>query len=310
MDPTLQAAFNSMQAAAAKEGITIGIGSGDRTTEEQIALRRSNCGTSAYDIWQKPASQCSPPTAIPGHSNHNKGLAIDFTGDEAADAWVAQNASKFGLHLPVQGENWHLELIDGGSAASGQTSDPLGIDMEAPNPEDELASRVHSILRIAGMGDTEDISGDPANLMGTNMVQGGQTPEQALNPENITIPIAGSEAGAGGPNPQSMGKFTGEVANAYQGFAKNKMQSYGWSEQEMAALIPLWQHESGWNPNAQNPTSTAYGIAQFLNGTWGGTGYEKTADPYKQVLAGLEYIKGRYGSPSKAWEFWQKNNWY
>lgn len=76
------------------------------------------------------------------------------------------------------------------------------------------------------------------------------------------------------------------------------------------ALHQLVQHESGFKPTAQNPTSTAHGLFQFLNGTWKGTGIQKTEDPYLQTLAGLKYIKNRYKTPEKAWDFWQKNRWY
>ena len=43
------------------------------------AVRRANCGSSNYAIYQMPASACSPPTARPGTSMHEQGLAIDFT---------------------------------------------------------------------------------------------------------------------------------------------------------------------------------------------------------------------------------------
>jgi len=33
-------------------------------------------------------------------------------------------------------------------------------------------------------------------------------------------------------------------------------------------LNKIAQCESGWNPEAKNPVSTAHGIAQFLDGTW------------------------------------------
>ena len=32
--------------------------------------------------------------------------------------------------------------------------------------------------------------------------------------------------------------------------------------------------------------------------------------PLVQVKVGAAYIKGRYGSPTKAWAFWQANGWY
>ena len=86
----------------------------------------------------------------------------------------------------------------------------------------------------------------------------------------------------------------------------------GWVGAQWEALYQLWQHESGWNPNAQNPTSTAYGIAQFLNSTWAGTGFAKSSDPQVQIAAGLNYIRSGYGSPLQAWSAWlsRSPHWY
>lgn len=77
-----------------------------------------------------------------------------------------------------------------------------------------------------------------------------------------------------------------------------------------SALNQIISHESGWRSNAQNPHSTAYGMFQFLNSTWQGTGIQKTSDPKQQVEAGLIYIKNRYQTPSIAWKFWQMKGWY
>lgn len=84
----------------------------------------------------------------------------------------------------------------------------------------------------------------------------------------------------------------------------------GWTGSKWNSLRAMWNKESGWNNNAQNPHSSAYGIAQLLDGTWSGTGIKKTSDPGKQILAGENYIQNRYGDPDKAWSFWQKHNWY
>ena len=54
-------------------------GWGYRNHQDQINLRRSHCGASDWAVWQMPSHQCRPPTARPGRSNHEKGLAIDFT---------------------------------------------------------------------------------------------------------------------------------------------------------------------------------------------------------------------------------------
>jgi LAS superfamily LD-carboxypeptidase LdcB len=99
--------------AAAADGVAM-CGGGYRDPSEQIEVRRANCGTSNYAIYEMPASQCSPPTAIPGTSMHEQGLAIDFTcngggtvdsGDECFN-WLQANAASYGLYnLPS--EPWH-----------------------------------------------------------------------------------------------------------------------------------------------------------------------------------------------------------
>jgi hypothetical protein len=94
---------------------------------------------------------------------------------------------------------------------------------------------------------------------------------------------------------------------AYQSYALGKL---GGNSVQSSCLNQLWQRESGWNPNAQNPSSSAYGIPQFLDSTWASTGIAKTSDPNRQIDAGLIYIKNRYGSPCGAWNFWQTHKWY
>lgn len=93
-------------------------------------------------------------------------------------------------------------------------------------------------------------------------------------------------------------------------FAQEIGPQFGWTGAELQAWYTLGMKESGWRHTAQNPTSTAYGIGQFLNSTWAGVGHTKTSDPRTQVLAMAKYIRNRYGSPSKALAFHLKNNWY
>jgi LAS superfamily LD-carboxypeptidase LdcB len=101
--------------AASAAGISFG-GGGYRDSSQQIATRRNNCGSSNYDIYQKPASSCSPPTARPGTSMHERGLAIDFTAggriltrSSAGFRWLKGNASRFGFYnLPS--EPWHWSV--------------------------------------------------------------------------------------------------------------------------------------------------------------------------------------------------------
>jgi LAS superfamily LD-carboxypeptidase LdcB len=111
----------ALLAAAEADGVRLG-GGGFRTPQEQIALRKKNCGSSDYDIYEKPASQCSPPTAPPGRSNHERGLAIDFTyngrtipnenkNSNPGYRWLVANALRFGLKN-LASEAWHWS-VDG-----------------------------------------------------------------------------------------------------------------------------------------------------------------------------------------------------
>lgn len=88
------------------------------------------------------------------------------------------------------------------------------------------------------------------------------------------------------------------------------IQQAGIDPADIPSLKWIIQHESGGNPTAQNPNSTAYGLMQFLDSTWGNYGYEKTSDPVQQLIAGNAYIKQRYGSADAAKAFWEKNHWY
>ena len=93
--------------------------------------------------------------------------------------------------------------------------------------------------------------------------------------------------------------------------ARRLMPEYGLSEAEFGCLDSLWISESDWDPTADNPTSTAYGIPQALTG---GTHDNLPADymtnPVSQIRWGLWYIREAYGSACSAWEFKQANNWY
>jgi len=100
-------------ADAAADGVPLA-GGGYRDPAGQIRVRMNNCGTSNYAIYEMPASSCRPPTARPGTSMHERGLAIDFTFNGsiigrrsgAAWNWLSANASNYGLkNLPS--EPWH-----------------------------------------------------------------------------------------------------------------------------------------------------------------------------------------------------------
>ena len=108
--------------------------------------------------------------------------------------------------------------------------------------------------------------------------------------------------------------------NGYGAFALAHFAEHGWSDGEYPALVALWNRESGdpgagssavtWTASAANPSSTAFGIAQFLDSTWQLVGCVETSDPWTQILCGMAYVAEVYGTPSAALAFHDDHNWY
>ncbi|HUP86845.1 MAG TPA: D-alanyl-D-alanine carboxypeptidase family protein [Acidimicrobiales bacterium] len=112
VDASIAGNLAGLLAAAQQEGLNLS-GAGYRTGDDQIALRRAHCGSSDYAVFEMPADGCSPPTARPGQSMHESGLAIDFTCNGAlvsrldpCFALLTTHAAAYGLfNLPT--EPWH-----------------------------------------------------------------------------------------------------------------------------------------------------------------------------------------------------------
>lgn len=102
----------------------------------------------------------------------------------------------------------------------------------------------------------------------------------------------------------------GGSASAAARYAMSLLGRYGWSSQ-WAALNSVAMAESGWRLTARNPSSGAYGIAQFINGP--SEYYQYGGNPNSiggQVTAFLNYIRQRYGSPNAAWAHESAFHWY
>lgn len=103
---------------SARDGITLH-GSAFRTADQQISLRKQNCGTSHYAIYEMPSSQCSPNTAIPGTSKHEQGNALDVSNVGGYGTRTFQIINKHAakpdvkLYNYVAGEFWHWDIGNG-----------------------------------------------------------------------------------------------------------------------------------------------------------------------------------------------------
>jgi hypothetical protein len=85
----------------------------------------------------------------------------------------------------------------------------------------------------------------------------------------------------------------------------------GWNGGQVEDWLNVIQRESGGSMTAKNPSSGAYGIAQFINGPveyaqWGGNVNTLAG----QLTAQANYIKARYGTPAAAWAHELSAGWY
>lgn len=81
-----------------------------------------------------------------------------------------------------------------------------------------------------------------------------------------------------------------------------------------ADWVKIIERESGWNVNATNPETGAFGIGQLnpQSGTlqkYSQYGSE-TTNPVSQINSMARYIIERYGNPTKAWEHEEAYGWY
>jgi hypothetical protein len=148
--------------------------------------------------------------------------------------------------------------------------------------------------------------------------------QQAVNSANApSYSTSGFNSGSGGGgitqnlSPASAGsrsqaiyKSSPQAYNNASSWISQALQKTGADSSWLSPMMEIAARESGYNPGAQNHTSTAYGLFQFLNGTWNGTGVSKTSDPVAQSVAAVNYIKQRYGTAQNALAFWQRNGWY
>lgn len=87
------------------------------------------------------------------------------------------------------------------------------------------------------------------------------------------------------------------------------LSEFGFSSDQFGCLDSLYVSESDWRVDADNPTSSAYGIPQALTQLHDlPADYMTSAE--SQIRWGLGYIADNYGSPCSAWSFKQGNGWY
>lgn len=179
-------------------------------------------------------------------------------------------------------------------------------------------------LMLTQVGFTAGEAGFHGGTMGTAMqwtydengsITGGVFDASAISPDAIT-PITGFSTYGPSVSQSSDNTVDAQLSSdssiaEIQQYAHDKVIAMGWTEQDFQNLVELWNRESGWRWNADNPTSDAYGIPQALPGSkMASAGSDWATNPKTQVDWGLKYIQQRYGSPTAAINFWDAHNWY
>ena len=91
--------------------------------------------------------------------------------------------------------------------------------------------------------------------------------------------------------------------------ARALLPEFGFDSSQFSCLDSLYVSESNWRIDADNPTSSAYGIPQALTQLHDlPADYMTSAE--SQIRWGLGYIQDTYGTPCNAWSFKSGNGWY
>lgn len=123
----------------------------------------------------------------------------------------------------------------------------------------------------------------------------------------------GGTTGSGTPAPASA---TGDTSY-WERVARRMAFERGYTPEEWRMLDYIIEHESGWNPNAANPTSSARGIPQAMMSVHFGPDWQTDPaaqrflrDPMVQLRWLFDYIERRYGSVANAYRHKISTGWY
>lgn len=132
-------------------------------------------------------------------------------------------------------------------------------------------------------------------------------PTPTPTPVPAEVPDDGTQTESETWSPQ----FVAPDPGTAQAVAYEMVSARGWGEGEFSCLVALWNRESGWNVNAYNASSGAYGIPQSLPGSkMASHGADWQTNPATQIAWGLDYIAGRYSTPCGAWGHSESVGWY
>lgn len=254
---------------------------------QQLGIMQQNANTSAYNAQTNRLNQQETVQRDLSTANYQIG--------QLQNGQLRDQAS--GLQTQLNAASTQLDNARSAYFANAGNPDAKAAYDAAQQNYDRARSGLDTLLKLGG--------------------QTGLTTTYGNNAPNPTTDEFGNELGFN--NGQGGGEYyksqqdASSNPQAYQAATdaiQTALNKTGAPISWLQPMLEIAARESDFDPNNQNNSSTAYGMFQFLNGTWDGTGYSKTSDPEQQSEAAIQYIKNRYGTASNALQTWDKQGWY
>jgi hypothetical protein len=259
---------------------------------------------------------------------------MDITGDKA---WANRNAARFGLHFPVSGEVWHVEMIDDdgshGYVDGAQQMGAIGFDVNwqeaGQSPEEAQDALIDSLMQVmvgaqsdallesAGTTDPMLATPEPPEVMTPSPEPTPTMPQPEQRPvqPGQELAVAG-EAGAGGwtgtvPPPGYIPEGSG--VERWRDVAIAALRYTGQDPGLVDILLRRMNQESSGNPMAVNNYDInaqrgdpSKGLMQNIGSAFPERARELAGrgiyDGFANIVASIRYTLNRYGSLAAGWQ--------
>ena len=290
---------------AAAKGWTPGLKKGGTLSDAARWLQSKGARITEFGAWGQRVGRHSK------NSLHYTGNAFDANygpGGENAiekaffDRIIGQFHSKFpGLRTiwraPGHYNHFHADTSNGGSIGSGGSggggADILGGLL---SPFKALKEKLTSQFEKYGK------FGEIAKGMGKKAIDAPIEWIKSNISKVADFVSEGAEAVKGGIV-RGAGFLKGQAWAVKNGLSLGNIANMNW----------LVSRESGWDPKAQNPRSTASGLPQFINSTsrqYLGGSPAKNYGVWAQLSAMQRYVNDRYNGWGGAVRFWKSHHYY
>lgn len=180
---------------------------------------------------------------------------------------------------------------------------PTGMAAADPSAADDSSVTAFSIADEEAQNLTVTIAGEDSKLEARGAYEVYIKPKPKPKPK----PVVASDSGGSDDSGDSGGGAVAPPRYTGGGSKEDWMRAAGIAESDWGYVDYIVSAESGWNPNATNPSSGACGLVQALPcSKVPGNGY----DPVDNLRWGSGYATGRYGSWAGAYAFWTRNHWW